>query len=235
MQTHQVIGGNGTVLHVEETGGREHRSIVFINGYSTSGRGWIYQMDSPLAEDLHLVTMDTRGHGRSEKPPDGYDDPQLWADDIQAVIDDMALAAPVLVASSLAGAYVADYLTIHGADDIAGINLVGANSWLGTETARHLTGEDFLEIVPIITSWSGSPSRHRPPSGRNSSAEPSLPTMSFSRQRYRSSSPTGRRTRSSYPRQPNGMPTYFRTPGSRAIRRSVMRRSSRRQAGSIEN
>lgn len=152
MQSHDVIGGDGVGLYVEETGSRGRQSILFINGYSTSGRGWIYQTDSPLAEDMHLVTMDTRGHGRSEEPANGYDDPQLWADDIQSVIDELELDDPVLVASSMAGVYVSDYLTIHGEDDIAGINLVGANSWLGPDTGRSLTGEDFLELVPAMES-----------------------------------------------------------------------------------
>lgn len=152
MQSHEVIGGGGITLHVEETGDRSGQSILFINGYSTSGRGWIYQVDSPLAEDLHLVTMDTRGHGRSEKPMEGYDDPQLWADDIQGVIDELELGDPVVVASSMAGVNVSDYLSIHGEDDIAGINLVGATSWLGPDTARTLTGEDFLELIPSMES-----------------------------------------------------------------------------------
>jgi non-heme chloroperoxidase len=152
VQSHDVIGGDGVAIYVEETGSRGRQSILFINGYSTSGRWWIYQMDSPLAEDMHLVTMDTRGHGRSEKPANGYDDPQLWADDVQSVIDELGLDDPVLVASSLAGVYVSDSPTIYGEDDIAGINLVGANSWLGPDTGRSLTGEDFLELVPAMES-----------------------------------------------------------------------------------
>lgn len=152
MQSHDVDGGGGITLHVEEAGTRSGQSIVFVNGYSTSGRGWIYQMASSLTEDMHLVTMDTRGHGRSEKPADGYDNPQLWADDIQGVIEEFGLGAPVVVASSMAGVYVSDYLSIHGEDDIAGINLVGANSWLGPDTGRSLTGEAFLELLPAMES-----------------------------------------------------------------------------------
>jgi pimeloyl-ACP methyl ester carboxylesterase len=152
MKSHDVIGGDGITLHVEESGPRTGPPILFINGYSTSGRGWIYQLDSELAADMHLVAMDTRGHGRSEKPEDGYGDPQLWADDIQRVIDAMELEDPVLVASSLAGVFVSDYLSIHGRDDIVGINLVGATSWLGSDTARTLTGEDFLELIPRMES-----------------------------------------------------------------------------------
>lgn len=152
MHAHDVTGGGGITLHVEETGPRSGQSILFINGYSTSGRGWIYQTDSQLADDFHLVTMDTRGHGRSEKPDDAYDDPQLWAADVQAVIDELELGNPVLVASSLAGVFVSDYLSVHGEDDLAGINLVGANSWLGSDTANSVTGADFLELIPAMES-----------------------------------------------------------------------------------
>lgn len=150
--SHDVIGGGGITLHVETTGPKSGQAILFINGYSTSGRGWIHQLDSDLGDDYRLVTLDTRGHGRSDKPQDAYDDPQLWASDIQAVIDHLELDAPVLVASSLAGVPLCDYLAIHGEDDIAGINMVGAISTVGTEDARIKTGGDFLELIPALES-----------------------------------------------------------------------------------
>lgn len=152
MHSHDVPGGGGITLHVDETGTEGGRPILFINGFSTSGHGWVYQMESELGDDFRLATVDTRGHGRSEKPEGAYDDPQLWADDIQAVIDTLGLDDPILVASSMAGVFVCDYLSVHGEDDIAGINLVGAISSAGTEDALAKTGEDFMELVPAFES-----------------------------------------------------------------------------------
>lgn len=152
MQSHDVTGGGGITLHVDETGTDSGRSVLFVNGFSTSGLGWIYQMDSDLGDDFRLATLDIRGHGRSDKPEDAYDDPTLWADDIQAVISELHLDEPVLVASSMGGIFLCDYLSIHGEDDISGINLVGAISSTGTEEAITKTGEDFMELIPAFES-----------------------------------------------------------------------------------
>lgn len=152
MHSHDVIGGSGTRLHVDETGIKSGRSILFINGFSTSGHGWVYQMESDLGDDFRLATIDTRGHGRSDKPEGAYDDPELWADDIQAVIDALSLDDPILVATSLAGVYVCDYLSVHGEADIAGINLVGALTSTGTEDSIRKTGQEFIELVPQFES-----------------------------------------------------------------------------------
>lgn len=152
MHSHDIRGGGGTRLHVTETGPQSGRPILFVNGYSTSGLGWIHQLRSDLADDFRLVALDTRGHGRSEKPKGGYDDPTLWADDVQSVIDSLDLDAPVLVASSLAGVHVAHYLAVHGTDDVAGLNMVGAVTTLGTEESMAQTGSDFLELIPALES-----------------------------------------------------------------------------------
>lgn len=152
MHSHDVTGGGGVTLHVDETGNESGRSILFINGFSTSGLGWIHQMRSDLGEDFRLATLDIRGHGRSDKPEDAYDDPELWADDIRAVIAELRLDDPVIVASSMGGVFLCDYLSIHGEDAISGINLVGAISTVGTEDASTKIGQDFLELIPAYES-----------------------------------------------------------------------------------
>ncbi len=71
--------------------------------------------------------MDNRGHGMSERPvqPEHYVDAQLWADDVAAVIEQVDLERPVLVAWSYGGFIVSDYVRAYGTAEIAGVNLVG--------------------------------------------------------------------------------------------------------------
>jgi len=89
MKVHNVIGGAGLRLHVREWGKGAGPSILFIHGWSQCHLCWRGQYESPLANDFRLVAVDLRGHGRSDAPlePEHYDDAQLWADDIAAVID----------------------------------------------------------------------------------------------------------------------------------------------------
>lgn len=148
MRSHTVTGGGGIDLHVEVTGNRDGQAILFIHGYSQSWLSWAKQLESNLADDFHLVAMDDRGHGRSDKPKDAYADSELWADDVQGVIESLDLAQPVLVGWSYGGLIISDYLAKYGDDHVAGINLVGAISKLGTEDATAVIGDDFLELVP---------------------------------------------------------------------------------------
>lgn len=148
MQSHEVSGGDGLTLHVDETGTPEGPPILFVHGFSQSRLSWDRQMDSDLAEEFRLVAMDLRGHGRSEKPAGVYGDSSLWADDVQAVIEELDLDQPVLSGWSYGGLVISDYLDAYGEEHVAGVNMVGAISKLGTEDALAVIGDDFFEFVP---------------------------------------------------------------------------------------
>jgi len=138
--THEVSGGDGIRLHACEWGDRRGPSILFIHGWSQSQLCWSRQISSPLADRFHMVTFDNRGHGMSEKPllVDHYTKPQLWADDVAAIIDRTGLDRPVLVAWSYGGYIVSDYVRAYGTDAIAGINLVGGAVTLSPPKFDHL-------------------------------------------------------------------------------------------------
>ncbi len=147
--THDVRGGGGLRLHAREWGNREGPPILFVHGWSQSQLCWSRQVAGGLAEDFRLVTLDIRGHGMSDKPTEGthYLDPQLWADDIAAVIDRLELDRPVLVAWSYGGFIVTDYVRAYGEGAIAGIDLVGGAVVLSPPTFDHI-GPGFLENAP---------------------------------------------------------------------------------------
>jgi pimeloyl-ACP methyl ester carboxylesterase len=148
VQSHDIAGGGGVELRVGETGDRAGRPVLFVHGYTQSRLAWDRQLRSELADDHRLVAMDVRGHGDSEKPESAYDDSALWADDVQAVIEGLDLADPVLVGWSYGGLVLADYLATYGTEHVAGINLVGAISKLGTEDALAVIGDDYLDCIP---------------------------------------------------------------------------------------
>jgi non-heme chloroperoxidase len=152
MQTHKVIGGNDVGLHVAEAGRPDGLPILFIHGFSQCGLTWRRQMDSPLAREFRLVALDIRGHGQSDKPADGYDDSNLWAQDVHAVIDTLGLRGAVLVGWSYGGFIVSDYLRFYGEHDLGGINFVGAATKLSEETASKVLGQDFLALLPGLVS-----------------------------------------------------------------------------------
>jgi non-heme chloroperoxidase len=147
VRVHQVRGGGGVHLHVRETGNRSGRPVLFIHGLSVSGLAWHRQLQSDLARDLRLVTLDLRGHGDSDRPADAYGDSGLWAQDIAAVIESLELEQPILTGWSYGGVVICDYLSRYGEDRIGGVQLVGAVCRLG-EPAMPFLGPKFLAAIP---------------------------------------------------------------------------------------
>ncbi len=148
MKAQKVIGGGGIELHVEETGNRKGRPILFIHGFSQCRLAWAAQMNSDLAKDCRLVAMDLRGHGLSAMPRDAYGDSKLWADDVHAVIQRLRLDRPILSGWSYGGLVICDYVRVYGEDGIGGINLVGAITKVGTEAALAVISKEFLALAP---------------------------------------------------------------------------------------
>jgi non-heme chloroperoxidase len=151
LREYAVRGGGGVMLHAREWGNPDGAPILFIHGWSQCDLCWSRQLAGPLGTRFRMVTFDHRGHGMSEKPtdPESYADGRLWADDLAAVIDTAELERPVLVAWSYGGFVVADYLRVHGEDDIGGIDLVGAAVLLRQGTFDHF-GPGLLENAEAL-------------------------------------------------------------------------------------
>jgi non-heme chloroperoxidase len=113
-------------IAAQEWGNPSGPEILFIHGFSQASLSWRRQVESDLAKEFRMVTYDMRGHGNSDKPlePEKYHS-KAWADEIQAVIDRAKLKRPVLVGWSYGGRVISDYLAIHGAAVLAGINYIG--------------------------------------------------------------------------------------------------------------
>src|SRR3977135_3466081 len=101
------------------------RSSSSMDGHRTIFAG-ASSTRASLRIAFRLVAFDLRGHGMSEAPEarEHYSEPQPWADDIAAIIDQVGLNHPGLVGWSYGGFVICDYVRACGQDDIAGINFV---------------------------------------------------------------------------------------------------------------
>jgi pimeloyl-ACP methyl ester carboxylesterase len=147
MSTHRIIGGGGCALHVEETGEASAPPILFLHGFSQSGLAFRRQFAGSLGARHRLIRMDLRGHGRSDKPADGYGDGALWAADVAAVIDGLGLHRPVVVGWSYGTIVTLDYLRIRGTGALAGVVVVAGSSKIGPEMTKH-RGPAFGPLLP---------------------------------------------------------------------------------------
>jgi len=147
MKNHQIIGGGGTRLHLVETGNSNGRPILFIHGFSQCWLSWSRQMNSDLANEHRLVALDIRGHGLSDKPRDAYADSQLWADDVNAAIQALALDQPVLCGWSYGPLIILDYIRHYGEQNLGGIVFVGGVTKLGSPEAASFLTPEFLGLM----------------------------------------------------------------------------------------
>ena len=115
--------------------------VVFAHAWALNGDMWSYQLTDLMTAGFRCITYDRRGHGRSDRPPTGYDIDTL-ADDLAAVIEGLDLYGVTLIGHSMGTAEVVRYLTRHGAGRIARIVLSGA------VTPMLLQGPDNPDGIP---------------------------------------------------------------------------------------
>ena len=147
-----IVGGSGCRLHVVETGKRGGQPILFLHGISQSWLSWREQLYSDLRRRYHLVAIDLRGHGLSDRPTTGYDDSKLWADDIDAVIRELSLDRPILSGWSYGPLVILDYIRHYGESRLGGVQFVDGISKLGSADALSVLTPEMLAIVPGLFS-----------------------------------------------------------------------------------
>jgi pimeloyl-ACP methyl ester carboxylesterase len=154
MKTGTVTSADGTSLFYRDTGGALP-AIVFIHGFLQNSLSWQRQLaDEELRASFRLIAFDLRGHGRSGKPeaPDAYLESQRWAEDVSAVLDELAVDKAVLVGWSYGGYVISDYLRKYGTEQLFGLAMVGTSLWLGGEESLRILAPDVAGIFPRLVS-----------------------------------------------------------------------------------
>ncbi|MFF5189130.1 alpha/beta fold hydrolase [Streptomyces sp. NPDC000345] len=116
-------------LHVQRIGPRQGRrataTVVLVHGLLTDSLASYYFTVAPAfaAAGLDVVMYDLRGHGRSERPADGYTlDHNI--DDLEALLDRLGVTGPVhLVGNSYGGTIAFGYAARHP-ERAAGVSLI---------------------------------------------------------------------------------------------------------------
>jgi len=111
---------DGVRIHYVEAG--SGRPIVFIPGWTMPTWIWQKQIDE-FSKHYHIVAVDPRSQGESDKPPYGHL-PETRSRDYKELVDQLALKKPVLVGWSMACGELIKYAEQFGSDNVAGFVLV---------------------------------------------------------------------------------------------------------------
>jgi esterase len=112
-------------LHVAVDGPRDGTPVVLLHGVSGSSRTYDWLPDE-VVRGRRVVRIDLRGHGRSERAPDGYAIAD-YGGDVVAVLREVARRPAVLVGHSLGG----------------------VTAWWVAQRHRELVAAAFLEDPPL--------------------------------------------------------------------------------------
>jgi pimeloyl-ACP methyl ester carboxylesterase len=135
--------GGGLKLSYREWSG-QGAPIAFLHGLASNARIWD-QVAARLAPRFRVVAVDQRGHGQSDKPPDGYDFETVVAD-ASAAFERLGIVRPVLVGHSWGG-----NVALHFAADAD-----------PPPRALVLVDGGFIELARRM-SWPAAEERLRPP------------------------------------------------------------------------
>lgn len=127
----------GVRLRYAEQGAPTGPAVVLLHGYSDSWFSWSLVL--PLLPDsLHVLALDLRGHGESDRPADGYAMRDLAADVI-ALLDAQGIASATVVGHSM-GSLVAQQVALAAPERVGRLVLVGSGT-----TGRRIAGVAELE------------------------------------------------------------------------------------------
>lgn len=111
--------GEGVHLNVLSAGDGLHgaRTIVLVHGWSQSAAQFRFQLEG-LASRYHVVAIDLRGHGDSDKPAHGYRIQRLAAD-LEAALDALGLQDVVILGHSMGCSVLWCHFDLYGSSRVA--------------------------------------------------------------------------------------------------------------------
>jgi non-heme chloroperoxidase len=114
---------DGTQLAYEEYG--SGAPILFAGAAMLSADMWEYQIPYFVEQGYRCISLDWRGHGRSDRPSTGYDFQTITAD-LAALIEHLDLRDLTVTGHSMGAAGAAEFIARHGADRISRVAFISA-------------------------------------------------------------------------------------------------------------
>jgi pimeloyl-ACP methyl ester carboxylesterase len=137
-------------------------TVVLIHGLIMDNlSSYFYTLAPGLAAGNHVVMYDLRGHGLSERPPDGYGVTDS-VDDLLGLLDAMGVTEPAYLVGNSYGGTIAMQAAIDHPDRVAGIALLEAHpvvdGWgdeMVTQLSDIVSGFDDPGVRDWITKEGG--------------------------------------------------------------------------------
>jgi len=138
----------GISMAYRERGARNGPTVLLLHAWGESSRSFD-RVVTRLSATMHVLAVDLRGHGHTDKPSTGYDLVSV-ASDVIAFLD-AAGGGPVVVLGASSGGYVAQQLAVLRPDLVAGLVMAGVPLSLA---GRPAFADEIEALVdPISQAW----------------------------------------------------------------------------------
>ena len=97
----KFVVANNITHHYLEWGNISAKTIVMLHGIGLCAQVWNWTAQN-LANNYHILSLDMRGHGDSQKPETGYTFREL-ANDLNSIVTELNLDKPYIVGHSAGG------------------------------------------------------------------------------------------------------------------------------------
>lgn len=138
-----TVKANGVNLYYEEAGPAEGRPVVLVAGW-TANSYLFKDFSGALASRYRVVSLDMRGHGRSDKPPPGQYSLEAFCADIRGLLLALDIRQPaVLFGQSMGGMIVMDY-ALRYPDEVAALVIANSKAQLMGSLKDRLVWETII-------------------------------------------------------------------------------------------
>ncbi|RKD97525.1 alpha/beta fold hydrolase [Halopiger aswanensis] len=142
-----ITAEDGADVFVRDLG--EGDPIVFLHGWPLNHRMFEYQFTHLLEAGFRCIGIDLRGYGKSAKPYGDYSYDR-FADDVRAVLDELAVDGVTLAGFSMGGGTATHYMSRHDEARVDKLALLAPASPVITEKPDFPEGLAASEVNPLI-------------------------------------------------------------------------------------
>lgn len=150
LEGRMIESPTGARLHVEEFGPPDAPALIFVHGWGLDAGIW-REARLALSSRYRVIAYDLAGLGKSKGPPDGCYTLERFADDLLAVVKDVAPRRAVLIGHSIGGMTLQTFARRHPdalERDVAG--LVLENTTHTDPTRTTVLGGALHAMKPVL-------------------------------------------------------------------------------------
>ena len=141
-----MVDAGAVRLHLLEYGRGRGADVVVVPGITSPATTWEF-LAAEIGRDHHVLTLDVRGRGLSDKPSTGFTLPE-YAADLAAVVRKLGLERPVVLGHSMGARIAAAFGGLY--PDLRGPLVIADPPLTGPGRAPYSTPvEAFVESLRI--------------------------------------------------------------------------------------